>query len=600
MTGPPLLVRVFPAGGGAYDTSLEEGQLVVGRSPRSGLHIPDPLLSREHARLCCETDGWWVQDLESHNGTFLNGQRLSGAARLSPGDVLVLGASRIAVRHPGWDRETEPSSGSVLRPAAELLGRRLAPPGPDEVEELRRHAEDLRVLIDVHQALSRPIALAELLELILDRAFAHIGPEEAGVFLTGPAGELACVASRSAHGAGHRPLCSTHLQHEVVEKGMAALVTDLATDERFAEAASLLRAGVRTLLAAPLLDPEGSLGMIVLGSGKGSRMFTPDDLELLVCLASAAALRIRNVGLAEEAADRRWMAEEMARARSIQEGLLPGALPALDGWELCAVNRPSAVVSGDFYAVLPRGDPNDLALLICDVAGKGMPASLVAASLEALFAGPLEAGFAPHEVFAKVTSRLLRRTPPEKFATAFLGVLDPASGRLRFANAGHLPGLVIDRDGGHRWLRASGIPLGLLPLAQYEPGVTSLALGDLLVLYTDGFTEALSPSGEELGREGVLDVCRRAANLPLPDIVTALEGAVTAFTGGAAASDDRTLVLLRRQRYGLQAPNPGHASPKATVRYRRSRWTWCPCSSVARVRNRVARPGSVVALARLM
>lgn len=546
MTVSRLLVRVFPAGGGAYDTCLEEGQLVVGRSPRSGLPIADPLLSREHARLSREHDGWWVDDLGSHNGTFLNGQRLSAAARLRPGDVLTLGASRIAVRYPGWEGPEEASSGNVLRSAAELLGRRLAPPGPDEVEELRRHAEDLRVLIDVHQALSRPITLGELLELILDRAFAHLGPEEAGIFLKGPAGDFTCVAARSTHGADRRPLRSTHLQHEVAEKGMAALVTDVSADERFAEAPSLMRAGMRTVLAAPLLDPEGSLGMIVLGSGPGNRVFTPDELELLVCLASAAALRIRNVGLAEEAAERRWMAEEMARARSIQEGLLPSTLPAVEGWELCAVNRPSALVSGDFYGVLTRGEPTELAVLICDVGGKGMPASLVAASLEALCAGPLEAGLAPHDVFARVTSRLLRRTPPEKFATAFLGALDPVSGRLRFANAGHLPAIVIARDGNHRWLRAGGIPLGLLPSARYELGETALAPGDLLVLYTDGFTEALSPSGEEFGRDRVLDVCLRAAALPLPDIVAALEGEVTAFTVGAPVSDDRTLVLLRR------------------------------------------------------
>jgi serine phosphatase RsbU (regulator of sigma subunit) len=332
---------------------------------------------------------------------------------------------------------------------------------------------------------------------------------------------------------------------------MAALVTDVSEDERFADAESLLRAGVRTVLAAPLLDPEGSLGMIVLGSGERSRTFTGDDLELLVSLASAAALRIRNVALTLEAADRRRMAEEMASARAIQEGLLPGTLPAVAGWDLCAVNRPSAVVSGDLYSAVVRGEPGELVVMISDVAGKGLSASLVGASLEALCAGPVEAGFPPDETFARVTSRLLRRTPPEKFATAFLAALDPLTGRLRFANAGHLPSLVIASDGGHRWLRARGLPLGLLPSTDYELGETILAPGDLLVLYTDGFTEALNPAGEEFGEHRVLEVCLRAARLPLPEIVTALELKVTEFTHGAALSDDRTLLLLRRSPSGF-------------------------------------------------
>ena len=411
MPGLPLLVTVFPAGGGTYDTCLEEGRVVVGRSPRAGLPIADPLLSREHARLTRGPDAWLVEDLASHNGTYLNGQRLSKPTCLRPGDVLSLGGSRISVRSPGRAREDRVSTGNLLRPAAELLDRHLAPPGQDEVEALQRHAAGLRVLIDVHQALSRPITLDALLELILDRAFAHLGPEEAGIFLRVPAGDFACVATRSIHGVGRRPLCSTHLELEVAEKGMAALVTDVSEDERFADAESLLRAGVRTVLAAPLLDPEGSLGMIVLGSGERTRTFTADDLELLVSLASAAALRIRNVALTLEAADRRRMAEEMASARAIQEGLLPGTMPAVEGWELCAVNRPSAVVSGDLYSARVRGDPGELVVMISDVAGKGLSASLVGASLEALCAGPVEAGFPPDEIFARVTSRLLRRTP---------------------------------------------------------------------------------------------------------------------------------------------------------------------------------------------
>jgi sigma-B regulation protein RsbU (phosphoserine phosphatase) len=259
-----------------------------------------------------------------------------------------------------------------------------------------------------------------------------------------------------------------------------------------------------------------------------------------------AALRIRNVALSEEATERRRLADQMELARQIQQGLLPDCLPELEGWALHAVNRPSDVVSGDFYITLVRDEPFELILMIADVSGKGVAASLLTASIEALCAGPLEAGLPPPEVFARVSAQLLRRTPPEKYATALLTFLDPASGRLRFANAGHLPALVVDRAGGHRWLSARGLPLGLLPAAEYAQGEDLLAPDDLLVLFTDGFTEACDSAEEEFGQERLVEACVEFGACPLAEIAAHLEERLAAFTAGAPPSDDRTLMLLRR------------------------------------------------------
>ncbi|HNX49585.1 MAG TPA: SpoIIE family protein phosphatase [Thermoanaerobaculaceae bacterium] len=549
MASPPLLLTVHPAGGDSFERCLGEGPVTVGRSSRAGLPIADLMLSREHARLTSDQDGWWVEDLGSHNGTFLNGERLGARTRVGEGDVLSLGASRIAVRPAphadGTERRLE-SEHSLFRPAAELLEERRTGPLLAEDEDVRRHVERLRLLNEVHQALGRPITQAELLELILDRAFAHLRPQEGAIYMRAVGGSFACVASRSTQGSSHAPFYSTNLVREVAEKGLAALVLDVAADERFAGAASILGAGVRSLVAAPLLDPEGSLGMIVLGSAARTRCFSPDDMELLVSLASAAALRIRNVALAEEAAERRHLASEMALARRIQEALFPDTLPEVPGWELHAVNRPSGVVSGDLYTAVLRGPESELAFMITDVAGKGVAASLLAASLEALCAGPIEAGFAADDTFVRVSARLYRRTPPEKYATAFLGILEPATGKVRYANAGHLPALVLTAHGAHRWLERTGLPLGLLPGATYPPAEVTLDPGNLLVLYTDGYTEAESPAGEELGKERFRDACAGLLGRPLPELAAALDSMLEDFTAAAPLSDDRTLLLLRR------------------------------------------------------
>lgn len=543
-----LRVTVHPPEGESFERILTTGPVVIGRSTRAGVPVADLMLSREHARLDFENDEWWAQDLGSHNGTFLNGERVTRRVQLRDGDVLSLGGSRVAISHVASGEVPGRGDGvhSIFRPAAELLDDRRTGSQITDKEELRRHVERLRLINEVHQALSRPITQAELLELILDRAFVHLRPEEGAIYMRCADGGFTRVASRSAHGTGHTPFHSTHLIREVADKGMAALVLDVAADERFAGAASILGAGMRSLVAAPLLDPEGSLGMLVLGSAVRTRCFSPEDMELLVSLASAAALRIRNLALAAEAAERQLLAAEMALARRIQEALLPAQLPEVAGWELFASNRASRVVSGDLYTAVLRGEPAELALMIVDVAGKGVAASLLTASLEALCAGAIEAGFAPHDAFDRVSSRLYTRTPPEKYATAFLGTLDPASGRLRYANAGHLPGLVLSRDGEPRWLARTGLPLGLLPGSSYAPAETELGAGDLLVLYTDGYTEAENLQAEEFGQDRLLAACAGLRSSPLPAFAAALDAALDTFTGDTALSDDRTLLLLRR------------------------------------------------------
>jgi sigma-B regulation protein RsbU (phosphoserine phosphatase) len=546
MAGPPLHLVITLPGGEVSERVLEEGPVLVGRSPQSGLQIRDALLSRQHARLLQEAGGWRIEDLDSHNGTLLNERRVHGTVALNAGDVLLLGGTRIAVRGAGSIVDLRSVTGAVFHSAAELLHRPFAAPEAAGPEELLRHADRLKVLLEVHQALSRPIALQDLLDLILDRLIAHMKPDQAAIYLRRPDGSATCAASRPSDGMPRSFVISTHLLLEVAEKGMAAYVPNVVLDDRFSEAQSLLNAGVQTLLAAPLLDSEGSLGMVVLSSGAGAKGFKPEDLDLLVSLASAATLRIRNVALAEEALERRRLADEMALARQIQQGLLPESLPQVEGWEFFALNRASDVVSGDLYTALDLGDPPKLALMIADVAGKGVTASLLTASLEALFAGPVEAGLPPDQAFAQISEQLYRRTPPERYATGFLGVLDPGEGRLRFANAGHVPALVVEAGGGHRWLRARGFPLGLMPGAKYERGEEKLAPGELLVLLTDGFTEAFSETGEEFGQERVLEACLEFRDRPLAEIAAHLEKKVDAFTGGAPPSDDRTLMLLRR------------------------------------------------------
>lgn len=545
-----LQLRIVPSDGDSFERSVAAEDLRIGRSSRTDLTILDPLISREHARLYREGDHWFVLDLGSHNGTFVNGERVEGPRRVRSGDVLGMGGSTVTVRlAPTLHEPPAATEGSLFRPVSEVLlsgGAPPPPPGAEDAGTLWRYAERLRLVNEVHHALGHSVSLNELLELILDRAFAHLRPEEGAIFLRREGGEYSCVSSRSMRPGGPAFQCSRHLITEVADKGMAALTLDAQKDERFAGADSILGAGVRSLVAAPLQHDGDPLGMIVLCSKISVRQFTEEDMELLVTLASVAALRIRNVALAEEAAERRRLEDEVALARRIQVALLPDRLPEVSGYAVHGGNVPSRWVSGDFYQVQTRREGRELVLMVADVSGKGVGASLVTASLEALCAAPIEVGREPAEVFQRATVLLNRRVPMGKYATAFMGALEPATGRFRYANAGHPPALLLRADGGEEWLEATGVPLALLPDQRYTQREVVLRPGDLVAVYSDGVTEAEDPEGEQYGPERMAALLKRHRADELKSLARSLELDLEAFARGLPFGDDRTLVLLRR------------------------------------------------------
>jgi serine phosphatase RsbU (regulator of sigma subunit) len=544
-------LKITGPDGATWEYQVAGDEVVIGRSTRSGLTIPDRSLSRLHARLFFSDGAWFVEDLGSRNGTFIGQVKIEGATQVEPGASLALGGSKIVVAGENdsdsqWDLV---DGHTVFRSADALL--ESAPMISDRIDAevvaqaaLSPAVERLRLLIDVHKALGRSVELQELLDIILDSVFDYLKPEDGAIFLVDDAGYRR-VAGRSINGEPDS-LASRSLIKEVVEGRQAALVLDARDDERFNQAQSMIMSGIRSILAAPLLDGDKALGLIVLGSTHGTRAFGEDDMELLVSMASVAAMRISNVRLAEEAAERRVLEKEVALGRRIQMALLPDHLPEVEGWEIHAGNLPSRGVSGDIYKVFERADGETLVILVADVSGKGIGASLLTASLEALSAGPLEEGIPLDECCRRVSQLLHDRTPPEKYATAFMAEVELSTGRIRYVNAGHNPGLVLRVGGEAQWLGSCGVPLGLLEAAEYTVGDLQMMPRDVLMLYTDGLTEATNPDGEEFDDERLKRSALTNRLQPLTTMAEHIEEDLDHFTAGEPYADDRTYVLLRR------------------------------------------------------
>ena len=336
--------------------------------------------------------------------------------------------------------------------------------------------------------------------------------------------------------------------------------------------ASLRAEGVS--LVVPLITNGELIGLLNVGRRLSDQDFSADDRRLLETLAAQAAPAVR-VGqlVREQQAEiraRGRLEQELAVAQLIQQNFLPKQLPALEGWEVAAYYRPARAVGGDFYDFieLPHGR---LGLVIGDVTDKGVPAAMVMAATRSVLRASAQRLIDPGNVLARVNDNLCPDIPENMFVTCFYGVLDPASGHLRYANAGH--NLPLVRAGGESSeLRARGMPLGLMPGMDYEERETTLAPGASVLLYSDGLVEAHDPAREMFGTDRVSELLARGGDAPvvIGELLEALDG----FTGGEhEQEDDITLVVVRRTAAATTsaaattatATASSHASPASTL-----------------------------------
>ena len=466
-----LRMRVVSADGRRFEHDVEGDEVIVGRSSRAGLALADRAMSREHARIRQRRTGLDRRGPRlAQRDAAERSPRRGGPRALRDGDTISLGGSVLTVEIQG--EEGSPSGDSVIyRSARDLL---QSASGSTDVSGVgasgKKAADRLHMLNEVNQALASSISLEELLELILDRAFVHLKPQEGAIYLRDAAGNDVCAARRSTPGRESRPMHSQEPPprgHRQGDGGARRRLGRRTSASRRAE--SLMMSGLRSFIAAPLLDAQGALGMIVVGAALGVQELPR---------RGPRAPRLPRVGRRaadpERAARRRGDGAPEARAGGPPGAPDPGRAPARHapaGPRLGAARRERSRREGSRATSTRRscaGDGTDVAFFVADVSGKGIAASLLTASLEALSALPLEGNDPPDGICEKVGTLLFQRTPPEKYATAFLGILEPSTGRLRWTNAGHNPALLLRASGEAEWLKSNGVPLGLLPGAPLQ------------------------------------------------------------------------------------------------------------------------------------
>ena len=540
-----LNLHIQPPEGAAFERECGEAPLVLGRAPEADVVINDGSMSRRHARIVARQGVWLIEDLGARNGTYVNGERIEGRRPLVIGDLVQMGGTTIRV---GGD---EPVSAvgalgrgelgsSIFRSLAEFAAAEAA----SQVAPARAAAR-LKALNDFHRALAAPVSLDALLDLLLERLFAVLQAEEGLVLLKQADGSLRTAATRRLPGMTGELVVSRRLTEEVVAKETAALVSDVAEDDRFTGAASMIGAGIRSILAAPITDAEGGVGMVAVYSRAQVRRFGEEDLELLVSLASAAALRIRNIALADEAAARQVRDRELSLAHEIRMGMLPRAIPQRPEVELAATLTPARSVGGDLYDFLVIDDA--LWFIVADAAGNGVGAALSATVTRTLFRALAQASRSVSDVTSRMNEELARDSEPHSYVTAFIGRLDLATGELRYSSAGHPPPLIASTASPLAPLSPPGgsMALGIARRAVYEEGAITLAPGNVLLAFTDGVTEAANASGESYSDARLGELFAGLAGHPPQHIVDSVAKTVNAFAAGARQQDDITVLALK-------------------------------------------------------
>jgi sigma-B regulation protein RsbU (phosphoserine phosphatase) len=519
-----MLNLVVVDASGRRSVSVPSGPFTIGRSSDTQLQLNDAHVSRRHAELVQEGATWHVRDLGSRGGTFVNDAKVDAVA-LKPGDRIRIGDTELRI-------ETGESSALTS--------------GHFDFRQVNALLAGLR-------ALGSGQVLDEVLAIVLDSTLELTGAERGFILLAEPGAQL---VQRLARGRGGITLTSAQtskrIPDEVFTTGVDRIVSDLLDDANASRHGGTLALGIRHVLCTPLKvaqygaeqasdGGERRIGVLYLDSREKGYL---QAAGVLHALAAEAAVVIENARLYQDAVQAERAAQELRIASEIQKALLPPDHYSSSHVELVASTTPCRSVGGDLFDYVPR-DEGSLSFTVADVAGKGTSAALLTAVVQGLLAGESEATDSPAQVCGRLNRSLCRRAVASRFVTVFYGQVTP-DGVLRYCNAGHNAPFLVTKDGLVR-LETGGTVVGLFDFSQYDTGETRVSPGDLLVIFSDGLTEAVNAEGDEFEDERLAACLETVRGGSAKDALDAVLKAVTDFAGSEPPRDDMTVMVLRFQ-----------------------------------------------------
>ncbi|HMV98935.1 MAG TPA: SpoIIE family protein phosphatase [Acidobacteriota bacterium] len=569
---------------------LVRPQNTIGRSVRADIAIPDSFASRLHARLRAEENGYILEDLQSANGTYYNGMRVSVPIRLKPGDIIRIGEtdlefasdtihsvsnlSRTAVFLADSMPATAPeatigmagfwATDEILGRASGPLGGKtsvVAPKMPTSASAIEVSGPPtdpkrrlLALVSKVGVALLSNSDLDEVLDQVMNIVFESLPVERGYLMMSNEnqsepmaAGSLICKVARVGGKAiSGEVTLSRHITEQVLVARTAVLTLNAQQDPRFAGQQSIVLSGTRSVMAVPLALGDQVHGLIYVENPYEQR-FTPDDLEVLTTIASVAVIKIENARLLEERLEKQRLEEEVALAGRIQASMLPRCDPELPGFELAGLSRPAAGVSGDYYDYIRISDSH-LAVVIGDVTGHGISSGLLMALAKGGLLNQVIISSKAEDVMAAMNTLIYENGSRRDLMTFCYLLVNLYTGEISLSNAGHpFPYWFQSPTRTVHSIEIGAYPLGAKAMAVYPAQTLTMSIGDVIVIYSDGIVELQNTRKEQLGYQRFETMIRDIAHKPAREICEGLVESALKFSAGCLPEDDITVVVLKRR-----------------------------------------------------
>ncbi len=553
--GQPLFVRV-PRREPEVVHIGGDGPFALGRGPENRIFLNDTAVSRKHAQIEVRNGSYWIEDLNSKNGTKVNGTLIQGPTQLKPGDRIDIGPCQIL-----FGRQDDSGSSARIAdtktpgtvhavPLAQIVGssstdesiRAMAATGasPQRLAQFLQAMDRLGPALVVHKPLPELFqSIVELTSEVLrcDRAVLILrhGEEDA---------LIPQAVSRRASAANQEVVVSRSIARRAIHDRTAILTSDAQRDERFREQQSVIRQRIHSAMCVPLWHEEEVLGVLYADNVAAPIAFENTDLLMLSHIGHLTAMKILETQAREQLEIAEERERELRRAADIQQSLLPAEPLERPPFRIAGRNIPSSDVGGDYFDFI-EGDASALTVGLGDVMGKGMPAALLMTNLNASVRAHVESEPRLPIVMGRLNRSIHHVVRGERFITLVLIAIDPETHELRYVNAGHNPPYLVRASGDVETLSVGGLLLGMFPEAGYESATVRMSPGDVLVLYSDGVTEARDDGGEEFGEERLAAFLREGRSLDPASLTESLIRRVYEFSNGKPG-DDVTVAVIRR------------------------------------------------------
>jgi serine phosphatase RsbU (regulator of sigma subunit) len=503
---------------------LTDAPVLIGRHPECTVQIDDGSVSRHHAKIVLDQGAYFVEDLNSRNGTYLNDQPVHQPTKLYDGSLIRIcdvtftffltdqfsEIPRATIEGPGTG--TRERSNQIIMDdvdsQSQLLSKLEIPSHYSQNHHKVSAEEKLKTLINITHVLADHVDRDEILEKILDFLFELFVESDRGfIILQDETGNLRPLGFKTRRQNDDEEIrISRTICKQVMESQHPILSSDAGADDRFDMSQSVFDFRIRSIMCAPLINSKNeSIGVIQLDTLRRSVVFKEEDLEMLVTIALQASLAIQQSDLFAEAKKTNELKADLALAHELQQRFLPQHSPELESYEFFSYYRPMQQVGGDYFDYLPL-DENRLGVIVADVVGHGIAAAMLMAKVSAEAKFALATSKSAVEAMNKINQSLSGMNI-DRFVTMSLCLIDRRSHTLNIVNAGHMPPIIRRADGSIETIASteSGLPLGIFEDFEYAACTAELRPGDVAIMYTDGMNEAMNEKDELLSTDAIID-----------------------------------------------------------------------------------------------